>query len=169
MEGGVEFTTLSKSYNMAGWRIGFAVGNPDIIQALEVLQDHLNCSQWGAIQAAAQAALLGPDDSVNAMRMLYQSRREAFIQAAAGAGWIVPPSDGSIFLWCPVPTSDTALSWAQRILDSTGVVVAPGSAFGSYGEGYVRIALTESEDRLMRAANRIAAVLNEAGAARTNA
>lgn len=165
IEAGVEFTTLSKSYSMAGWRIGFAVGNPDIISALEVLQDHLNCSQWGAVQEAARTALLSPNDFVEATRLMYQDRRDAFIAEAARAQWHVPPSQGSIFLWCPVPDTRTALQWTQAILDKTGVVLAPGSGFGSLGEGYVRIALTAPEERLVRAAGLIAAVLNAESAA----
>ncbi|NMP21358.1 aminotransferase class I/II-fold pyridoxal phosphate-dependent enzyme [Sulfobacillus sp. DSM 109850] len=156
---GIEFTTLSKSYNMAGWRIGFAAGNAEIIGYLELLQDHLNCSQWGAIQEAGRAALLGPQDSVLALRAEYQSRRDAFINKAARAGWKIPKSQGSIFLWCPVPATQTALKWAETFLEASGVVVAPGSGFGSHGEGFIRIALTEPIPRLEEAAQRMASVM----------
>ena len=161
IEAGIEFTTLSKSYNMAGWRIGFAAGNAEIIRFLELLQDHLNCSQWGAVQEAAIAALHGPDDSVQAMRALYQKRRDTFLEEARRSGWLIPPSQGSIFVWCPVPRNFTALQWTQRFLEEAGVVVAPGTGFGAQGEGYVRIALTESEDRLVEAARRLASVAAE--------
>jgi aminotransferase len=161
IDAGVEFTTLSKSYNMAGWRIGFAAGNATIIQYIELLQDHLHCSQWGAIQAAARTALLGPDSIVETIRARYQARRDAFIAAAASQGWRVPPSQGSIFLWCPVPARYTSVQWAQQFLQKTSVLVAPGSGFGPHGEGYIRIALTESATRLREAAIRMARVIQE--------
>lgn len=159
IESGIEFTTLSKSYNMAGWRIGFAAGNAEIIGYLELLQDHLHCSQWGAVQEAARVALLGPQDGVAQLRHEYQSRRDAFIHAAADAGWAIPPSDGSIFLWCPVPKTFTAFEWASRFLDESAVMAAPGTGFGAHGEGYVRIALTEAAPRLEEAARRMAKIL----------
>lgn len=156
---GVEFTTLSKSYNMAGWRIGFAAGNAEVIALIERLQDHLHCSQFGAIQEAAITALSGPQESVVALRRTFQDRRDRFIATAQANGWNVPPSQGSIFLWCPVPKHTTSMAWAERLLAEENIVVAPGSGFGSSGEGYVRISLTESTDRLELAAQRLAHVL----------
>ncbi|PSR23028.1 MAG: LL-diaminopimelate aminotransferase [Sulfobacillus acidophilus] len=161
IEAGVEFTTLSKSYNMAGWRIGFVAGNATIIEYIELLQDHLHCSQWGAIQAAARTALLGPDDVVEKVRNRYQTRRDAFIAAAAEQGWLIPKSQGSIFLWCPVPARYTSIQWAQQFLQDTAVLVAPGSGFGTHGEGYIRIALTESATRLGEAAIRMARLIRD--------
>lgn len=158
-EAGIEFTTLSKSYNMAGWRLGFAAGNPDLIGYIELLQDHLHCSQWGAVQEAGRAALLGPDSHVWAMRDLYQARRNAFVEAAGQEGWHIPPNEGSIFMWCPVPPQRTAMEWTRRFLEDADVVVAPGTGFGSHGEGFVRISLTEPEDRLREAARRLGSVL----------
>ncbi len=158
-EVGVEFTTLSKSYNMAGWRIGFAAGNAELISYLELLQDHLHCSQWGAIQEAARIALLGPQDSVAALQKEYQARRDAFLETAGENGWEIPKSQGSIFLWCPVPTTKRALDWAQIFLDQANIMVAPGSGFGAHGEGFIRIALTEPVPRLKDAAERLAHVL----------
>jgi len=155
-EVGIEFTTLSKSYNMAGWRLGFAAGNATVIRYLELLQDHLHCSQFGAIQAAGIAALKTPLTLIEEVRNLYQSRRDRFISAARENGWEIPPSAGSIFLWCPVPATKSAWEWAELLLEETGVMVAPGTGFGEAGEGYVRIALTEPEDRLALAARRIA-------------
>lgn len=156
----IEFTTLSKSYNMAGWRIGFAAGNATVIHYLEVLQDHLNCSQYGAIQAAAITALTGPQDSVVALRNLFQERRDRFVSVARAQGWdAVAPSQGSIFIWCPVPRELSAMAWAERFLEEENVMVAPGSAFGPGGEGYIRIALTETADRLEEAARRLARVM----------
>jgi aminotransferase len=158
---GIEFTTLSKSYNMAGWRIGFAAGHRDIIRYLELLQDHLHCSQWGAIQEAAIAALTGPQDSVRLLCQTYEARRNTFITAAAQHGWNIPPSEGSIFIWCPVPPHRTSMEWAHLFLEKGQVMVAPGSAFGSHGEGYVRVALTEPSERLHEAAGRLATLLRD--------
>jgi len=155
-EVGIEFTTLSKSYNMAGWRLGFAAGNATVIRYLELLQDHLHCSQFGAIQAAGIAALKTPLPVIEEVRNLYQARRDRFISSARENGWEIPPSAGSIFLWCPVPATKTAWEWAELLLEEAGVMVAPGTGFGEAGEGYVRIALTEPEDRLALAAQRIA-------------
>jgi aminotransferase len=159
IDAGIEFTTLSKSYNMAGWRIGFAAGNAEVISYLELLQDHLHCSQWGAVQEAARVALLGPDDSVVALRDTYQARRDAFVAAASKAGWDVPPSQGSIFVWCPVPARHSAMEWASRFLEESAVMAAPGTGFGAHGEGFVRVALTEPVPRLEAAARRMAAIL----------
>lgn len=158
-EVGIEFTTMSKSYNMAGWRIGFAAGNATVIGYLELLQDHLHCSQWGAIQEAARVALSGPEDSIVAVRNQYQARRDRFIHTAHAYGWDIPKSQGSIFIWCPVPKTQPAMAWATQFLEKAAVMVAPGTGFGPQGEGYVRIALTESEERLAAAAQRMAHVL----------
>lgn len=157
---GIEFTTTSKSYNMAGWRIGFAVGNQEIIGWLERLQEHLHCSQFGAIQMAAITALGLDQRYIDATRDTYQKRRDAFIQAASEVGLTVPPSQGSIFLWCPLPHTRSASAWAQLLLSKAHIVTAPGTAFGNHGQGYLRIALTESEERMAEAARRIGAVLN---------
>lgn len=154
-EVGVEFITLSKSYNMAGWRIGFAAGNREIIAALNLLQDHLNCSQWGAIQQAAVAALEGPQDCVSQLRAEYQRRRDTWVESARSIGWKVTPSAGSIFVWCPVPATMSSESFADLLLRECHVVVAPGRGFGPAGEGYVRISLTVEPERLSEAAQRI--------------
>lgn len=161
-EVGVEFTTLSKSFNMAGWRIGFAAGNATVIGYLELLQDHLHCSQWGAIQDAARHALLGPQESVKDLCRLYERRRNVFLEEAGRHGWRIPQSQGSIFLWCPVPSPKSSREWAELFLSQADVVVAPGSGFGLHGEGYVRIALTESEERLQMAARRLAKAIQRA-------
>ncbi|MDA8192841.1 MAG: aminotransferase class I/II-fold pyridoxal phosphate-dependent enzyme [Thermaerobacter sp.] len=157
---GVEFTTLSKSYNMAGWRLGFAAGHHTIIRLIELLQDHLHCSQFGAVQAAGIAALSGPEAEVVRLRELFQARRDRFLATAAAHGWDgVPASQGSIFMWCPVPGPASALAWAERLLEEENVMVAPGSGFGPGGEGYIRISLTESAERLESAAIKIARAL----------
>jgi len=154
-EVGLEFCTLSKSYNMAGWRIGFAAGNREIIAAMNLLQDHLNCSQWGAVQKAAITALEGPQDCVRKLRDEYQQRRDLWVTAARSIGWELRPSAGSIFVWCPVPANFSSESFADLLLRECHVVVAPGVAFGPAGEGYVRVSLTVQPERLKEAAQRI--------------
>ncbi|MCY0885570.1 MAG: aminotransferase class I/II-fold pyridoxal phosphate-dependent enzyme, partial [Firmicutes bacterium] len=158
-EVGIEFFTLSKSYNMAGWRIGIAAGNPDLIALLEGLQDHLHTSQFGAVQIAAAAALNGDGQDVAALRATYRRRMQTFVEAAAATGWTVPPSEGTFFLWAPVPPGQSAAAWADRFLEEADVVVAPGTGFGAGGEGFVRISLTAPEADLAEAARRLGAVL----------
>jgi aminotransferase len=152
---GVEFCTLSKSYNMAGWRIGFAAGNTAIISAMNLLQDHLNCSQWGAVQLAAVEALTGPQESVRALCAEYERRRDIWVAAAGEIGWELLPSAGSFFVWCPIPKNFTSESFADLLLRECHVVVAPGVGFGPAGEGYVRVSLTTAPERLREAAQRI--------------
>lgn len=159
----VEFHTLSKSYNMAGWRIGFCAGSRAVIQAINLIQDHLHCSQFPAIQLAAAHALLGPQTCVTHLRQLYEERRNAYITACQEVGWPVSPPAGTFFVWCPVPGGGGSMPFAQRLLDEANVVVAPGTAFGPCGEGYVRIALTTGANRLVEAVRRIAQVRSTKG------
>jgi aminotransferase len=154
-EVGVEFYTLSKTYNMAGWRVGFALGNREVIRLINLLQDHYFCSLFGGIQVAAATALTGPQDSVVALNALYESRRNALFQALKGIGWQAPPSEGSFFTWLPVPKNHTSTSLADLLLQEAKVVVAPGIGFGTHGEGYVRLGLLASEERLEEAVQRI--------------
>jgi L-glutamine---4-(methylsulfanyl)-2-oxobutanoate aminotransferase len=154
-EVGVEFYTLSKSYNMAGWRVGFALGNREVIRLINLLQDHYFCSLFGGIQVAAATALTGPQDSVIALNALYESRRNALYQALKGIGWQARPSEGSFFAWLPVPKNHTSTSLADLLLQEAKVVVAPGIGFGTHGEGYVRLGLLTSEERLEEAVQRI--------------
>jgi aminotransferase len=157
-EVGVEFYTLSKSYNMAGWRVGFALGNREVIRLINLLQDHYFCSLFGGIQVAAATALTGPQDSVIALNALYESRRNALYQALKGIGWQARPSEGSFFAWLPVPKNHTSTSLADLLLQEAKVVVAPGIGFGTHGEGYVRMGLLTSEERLEEAVQRISKV-----------
>jgi aminotransferase len=154
-EVGVEFYTLSKSYNMAGWRVGFALGNREVIRLINLLQDHYFCSLFGGIQVAAATALTGPQDSVIALNALYENRRNALYQALNGIGWQARPSEGSFFAWLPVPKKHTSTSLADLLLQEAKVVVAPGIGFGTHGEGYVRLGLLTSEQRLEEAVQRI--------------
>jgi len=154
-EVGIEFYTLSKTYNMAGWRVGFALGNADIIRMIELLQDHYYVSLFGGIQAAAAAALTGPQDCVRELVKVYESRRNALFSALDRIGWKAEASEGSFFAWLPVPEGFTSAGLAELLLKEAKVVVAPGIGFGKHGEGYVRIGLLSSEERLEEAVDRI--------------
>ncbi len=154
-EVGIEFYTLSKTYNMAGWRVGFALGNREIVRLINLMQDHYYCSLFGGIQAAAATALTGPQDCVDELRRVYESRRNALFGALARIGWNARPSEGSFFSWLPVPKGHTSSSLADLLLQETKVVVAPGIGFGMNGEGYVRLGLLSTEARLEEAVERI--------------
>ncbi len=158
-EVGVECLSLSKSYNMAGWRIGLAAGRADVIRQLEVIQDHLHCSQFGAIQEAAVAALDSPPEVTAAVATRYQARRDALVRGLAEAGWLVPPPEGGIFCWAPVPGGGDGTTLADFLLEHADVMVAPGIGFGSQGRAYVRFSLTAERERLEEAAARIGRVL----------
>ncbi|WP_226668450.1 pyridoxal phosphate-dependent aminotransferase [Metabacillus litoralis] len=158
-ENGIEIYTFSKSYNMAGWRIGFAVGNPSVIESLNLLQDHMYVSVFSAIQEAAAHALLSPQTCVNELNALYETRRNVLIHAFKEIGWDVTAPSGSFFAWLPVPPQFTSSeAFSDYLLEEAHVVVAPGVGFGEYGEGYVRVGLLTSEERLKEAANRIKAL-----------
>ncbi len=152
---GVEMMTMSKTYNMAGWRIGFAIGNRSVIEALNTIQDHYHCSLFGGIQEAAATALLGPQDCVVELVACYEKRRDAFISALQEIGWAVTAPKGSFFAWLPVPEGYTSEQFADLLLEKARVVVAPGNGFGTYGEGYVRVGLLSDELLLLEAAKRI--------------
>ncbi len=153
---GVEIYTLSKTYNMAGWRVAFAVGNPEIIEAINLIQDHMYVSLFPAIQDAATEALLNGDESVKNLVSLYQSRRNAFIEKCQSIGWDVTAPEGSFFAWLPVADGFTSEEFATYLLQHADVAVAPGIGFGEHGEGYIRVGLVESKERLLEAVDRIA-------------
>ncbi|MBD8067431.1 pyridoxal phosphate-dependent aminotransferase [Bacillus sp. PS06] len=152
---GIEIYTLSKTYNMAGWRVGFAVGNASVIEAINLLQDHMFVSLFGGIQEAAATALLGSQECVNQLVDLYDSRRNTLISALQDIGWEVKAPAGSFFAWLKVPQGYTSESFADLLLQQAHVVVAPGIGFGKFGEGYVRVGLLTNEERLKEAAARI--------------
>lgn len=152
---GVELYTLSKTYNMAGWRVGFAVGNADIIAAINIIQDHLFCSLFPAVQHAAVEALNGDQSCVDEQCAIYESRRNALINEAQRIGWDVKAPKGSFFAWLPVPEGYTSEQFADLLLDKANVAVAAGNGFGEYGEGYIRVGLLVSEERLKEAVRRI--------------
>jgi aminotransferase len=154
-EVGVEFYTLSKTYNMAGWRVGFAVGHAEVIQLINLIQDHYHCSLFGAIQEAAIEALTGPQDTVEALCKTYERRRNVLFDGLASLGWRVTPSKGSFFAWLPVPTDMSSVAFADYLLDNAQIAVAAGTGFGRHGEGYIRVGLLQPEDRLKEAVERI--------------
>lgn len=153
---GIEIYTLSKTYNMAGWRVAFAVGNRDVVSAIQLMQDHYYVSLFSAVQLAAVQALQGDQQCVLQLRETYESRRNSFLQALAQQGFQCPASRGSFFIWMPVPPGHTSSTFADFLLEEADVAVAPGIGFGAYGDGYVRIGLLATEDRLREAAERIA-------------
>ena len=147
-EVGVEFHTLSKTYNMAGWRVGFVVGNRNIIQGLRTLKTNLDYGIFSALQAAAQTALQLPDSYLHSVQTRYSQRRDFLINGLANLGCHVPKSLATMYLWTPCPPNTNSTDFALDVLQKTGVVITPGNAFGSGGEGYVRISLIADCDRL---------------------
>jgi L-glutamine---4-(methylsulfanyl)-2-oxobutanoate aminotransferase len=152
---GIEIYTLSKTYNMAGWRIAFAVGNRDVIRAINLIQDHYYVSLFAAVQLAGAAALRGSQACVDALVRVYEARRNAFINGLQSAGYPCTAPRGSFFIWLPVPQGFTSSTFADFLLERANVAVAPGIGFGNCGEGYVRVGLLTSEERLQEAARRI--------------
>ncbi len=159
----VEFTSLSKTYSMPGWRMGFAAGNPRLIASLGRIKSYLDYGAFTPIQVAAVAALNGPQDCVAEMRALYRERRDVLIRGLAAGGWEVPSPEGSMFAWAPVPPRFAALGsleFSKLLLERARVAVAPGIGFGEHGEGYVRIALVENTHRLRQAVRSIRGFLH---------
>lgn len=164
----VETTTLSKTYSMAGWRIGFAAGSERLIGALGRVKSYLDYGAYTPIQVAACAALDGPQDCVAEAREIYRARRDTLVDSFRRAGWDVPKPTASMFCWAPVPEqckSMSSLEFSLALINEAGVAVAPGSGFGERGEGYVRIALVENEQRIRQAARNIKKFLQTHGKA----
>jgi L-glutamine---4-(methylsulfanyl)-2-oxobutanoate aminotransferase len=157
-EVGIEIYTLSKSYNMAGWRVGFAVGNESVIEAIELLQDHLYVSLFPAVQEAAVEALLSSQHCAVELTKSYESRRNVFIEGLQSIGWDVKAPAGSFFAWLKVPEGYTSQEFSDYLLHHAHVAGAPGIGFGEYGEGYVRAGLLATEERLLEAVRRIQAL-----------
>jgi alanine-synthesizing transaminase len=151
----VEFTSMSKTFSMAGWRIGFAVGNERIIAALARVKSYLDYGAFTPVQVAATAALNGPEDCIREVRETYKKRRDVLVEAFTRAGWDIPPPSASMFAWAPLPEAFRgmgSMQFSTLMVEKSGVVVSPGVAFGEHGEGYVRIALVENEQRIRQAA-----------------
>ena len=154
----VEFTSMSKTYSMPGWRIGFAVGNERIIAALARVKSYLDYGAFTPIQVAATAALNGPDDCIHEMRATYKKRRDALVESFGRAGWQVPAPRASMFAWAPIPEPFRTLGsveFSTLLVEKASVAVSPGAGFGEHGEGHVRIALVENEQRIRQAARNI--------------
>ncbi len=150
----VEFTSMSKTYNMPGWRMGFAAGSPRLIAALARVKSYLDYGAFTPIQVAATAALNGPQDSVAEMRALYRERRDLLVKGLRAAGWDVPSPEGSMFVWAPIPERFRHLGsveFSKLLLAKAKVAVAPGLGFGEHGDGHVRIALVENGQRIRQA------------------
>jgi alanine-synthesizing transaminase len=158
----VEFTSMSKTYSMPGWRMGFAAGNPRLITALTRMKSYLDYGAFTPIQVAATAALNGPQDCVEEMRVLYKERRDILIKGLHQAGWDVPAPAGSMFAWAPIPPRFAHLGsvgFSKLLMEKAKVAVAPGIGFGEYGDTHVRIALVENNHRLRQAIRNIRAFL----------
>jgi|TARA_B110000037_G_scaffold60991_1_gene74719 alanine-synthesizing transaminase len=158
----VEFTSMSKTYAMAGWRIGFAVGNKKLISALTRIKSYLDYGAFTPVQVAAAAALNGPQDCVKEIRDIYQKRRDVLINSMSRAGWDIPSPPASMFAWAPLPkkfVKEGSLNFAKELMLKADVAVAPGVAFGEYGEGFVRVGLVENEQRIRQAAKNIKKLL----------
>jgi alanine-synthesizing transaminase len=150
----VEFTSMSKTYNMAGWRMGFAAGNPRLIAALTRVKSYLDYGAFTPIQVASTAALNGPQDCIDDMRKLYRERRDVLVKGLKQAGWDVPVPDAGMFVWAPIPERFRdmgSVEFSKLLLARAKVAVAPGIGFGEYGEGFVRIAMVENTHRIRQA------------------
>ena len=152
---GVEFHTMSKTYNMAGWRVGFVVGNSKIIQGLRTLKTNLDYGIFSALQAAAETALQLPDSYLHEVQNRYRTRRDFMVEGLAKLGWNIPKPLAAMYLWVPCTRGMSSTDFALNVLQQTGVVVTPGNAFGPGGEGYVRISLIADCDRLGEALRRL--------------
>ncbi|WP_379545566.1 LL-diaminopimelate aminotransferase [Qipengyuania sp. DSG2-2] len=162
----VEFTTLSKTYSMAGWRMGFAVGNKALIGAMTRVKSYVDYGAFTPIQAAACAALNGPQDVVEENRLIYHKRRDVMVEAFGRAGWSIPAPPASMFAWAPLPAALAhmgSLEFSKELLTEADVAVAPGVGYGEEGEGFVRIAMVENEQRLRQAARNVKRYLTSKG------
>ena len=154
-EVGIEFHSLSKTFNMTGWRIGWAIGNPTLIDALFRVKDNVDSGIAQAIQRMAITALDGPPDCIEEHNAVYQRRRDILVEALRACGLRVQPPKASLYVWARVPQGFSSADFAARLIDDIGVVVTPGSGYGVYGEGYVRLSLTTPDDRVEEGARRL--------------
>jgi alanine-synthesizing transaminase len=154
----VEFTSMSKTFSMPGWRMGFAVGNERIIAALARVKSYLDYGAFTPVQVAATAALNGPEECIREMRDTYRRRRDVLVESFGRAGWDIPPPRASMFAWAPLPApfqSVGSVEFATLLVEKAELAVSPGIAFGEYGEGFVRLALVENEQRIRQAARNL--------------
>ena len=160
----VEFTSLSKTFSMPGWRIGFATGNKKLIGALARIKSYLDYGAFTPIQVAATAALNGPQDCIDDFRKIYGNRRDVLIESFGRSGWEIPLPSATMFAWAPIPEPFGqlgSLEFSKLLLEKAKVAVSPGIGFGEYGEGFVRVALVENEQRILQAARNIKRFLSE--------
>jgi alanine-synthesizing transaminase len=161
----VEVNSLSKTYAMAGWRVGMVVGNARLCAALARVKSYLDYGAFTPIQVAAASALNGPQDCVDEIRAIYKSRRDCLVSAMGKAGWTIPSPPASMFAWAPVPEAFReagSMLFSKLLIEEAGVAVAPGVGFGEYGEGYVRVGLVENEHRIRQAARNVRKFLGNA-------
>ncbi len=167
----IEFTSMSKTYSMPGWRVGFAAGNPVLMNALIRIKSYLDYGAFTPIQVAAAAALNGPQACVAETRQIYRERRDVLVEGLAQAGWNVPAPQASMFCWAPIPEPFRhlgALEFSKLLLSEAEVAVSPGTGFGEAGEGFVRIALVENKHRIRQAVRNIRTFFAGAGNALSN-
>ena len=165
MDVAVEFTSMSKTFSMAGWRMGFAVGNEKLLAALARVKSYLDYGAYTPIQVAAAAALNGPDDCIREMREVYRKRRDALVESFTKAGWEFPAPQASMFAWVPIPEKFRhlgSLEFSKLLIEKAEVAVAPGIGFGEHGDDYVRIAIVENEQRIRQAARNVGRFLKSA-------
>lgn len=162
----VEFTSLSKTYSMPGWRIGFASGNRKLIAALARIKSYLDYGAFTPVQVAATAALNGPQEVIDEARDTYRRRRDVLIESFARAGWDIPSPSATMFAWAPIPDQFRdigSLEFSKLLLEHANVAVSPGNGFGEYGEGYVRVALVENRQRILQAARNVRRFIDSSG------
>lgn len=160
----VEFTSLSKTYSMPGWRMGFATGNQKLIGALARIKSYLDYGAFTPIQVAATAALNGPQDCIDDVRKIYGNRRDVLIESFSRSGWEIPLPSATMFAWAPIPEPFRelgSLEFSKLLLEKAQVAVSPGIGFGEYGEGFVRVALVENQQRILQAARNIKRFMSE--------
>jgi LL-diaminopimelate aminotransferase len=151
----IELHSLSKTFNMTGWRIGFAVGNAEAVNALGVVKTNVDSGVFRAVQHAGIAALTGPQDVVKPALARYQARRDRLVNGLRAVGWKAPSPKATLYIWMPTPNGQSSVTFAADVLERTGVVITPGVGYGAHGEGFVRLSLTTPDDRLDEAVARI--------------
>jgi alanine-synthesizing transaminase len=165
MDVAVEFTSMSKTFSMAGWRMGFAVGNDKLLAALTRVKSYLDYGAYTPIQVAAAAALNGPEDCINEMRATYRARRDALVESFGKAGWDIAPPEATMFAWVKIPEAFRhlgSLEFSKLLVEKAEVAVAPGIGFGEHGDEYVRLAIVENEQRIRQAARNVGKFLKSA-------
>jgi len=158
---GIEFNSVSKPYNMTGWRLGWACGRADVIEALGRLKSNIDSGVFQAVQYAGIAALTGPQEGLDEVRRIYQERRDIIVDGLNSLGWQLGKPKATFYVWAPVPRGYTSAEFAEMVLEKAGVIITPGNGYGSYGEGYFRIALTISKERMQEAIERLRRALGK--------